>query len=140
MAGSLQEHVKLIEQYCANNYVPLPVVLERGEGVYVWDTDGKRYIDMMSAYSAVSHGHRHPRIMAAFLEQCERLTLTSRAFHNDRLGPFLKRLCEITGFGRDMPMNTGAEAVDTALKAMRKWAYEVKGVPDGKARIIAAAT
>lgn len=132
------ESIELVEKYSARNYDPLPVVISRGEGVYLWDEEGRKYIDMLSAYSAVSHGHRHPRILAAMREQSERLTLTSRAFHNDVMGRFLKRLCDVAGFERAMPMNTGAEAVDTAIKAMRKWAYEVKGVADGKARIVAA--
>ena len=124
------------ERFGANNYHPLPVVLERGEGVYVWDVEGRRYLDMLSAYSALNQGHRHPRIVRALLEQAERLTLTSRAFHNDRLGPFLSRLCQLTGFERALPMNTGAEAVETAIKAARKWGQDVRGVPEGDAEII----
>ncbi|HSJ13402.1 MAG TPA: ornithine--oxo-acid transaminase [Longimicrobiales bacterium] len=116
------------ERYSAHNYHPLPVVLARGEGIYVWDLDGKRYVDMLSAYSAVNQGHRHPRIIRALVEQAERITLTSRAFHNDRMGPFLHLLCDITGYERALPMNTGAEAVETAIKAARKWGYEKKGV------------
>ncbi|HOO56001.1 MAG TPA: ornithine--oxo-acid transaminase [bacterium] len=133
-----REHIDMVNRYCAHNYEPLPVVISKGEGVYVEDVDGKKYIDMLSAYSAVSHGHRNPRILKALRDQCDRITLTSRAFHNDTLGPFLEKLCGVTGFEKALPMNTGAEAVETALKAIRKWAYEVKGVPDGKARIIAA--
>lgn len=125
-----------VDQYSANNYHPLPVVLTRGEGVYVWDVEGRRYFDMLSGYSALNQGHSHPRLVAALTEQAERLTLTSRAFHNDRMGPFLHRLCEITGFERALPMNTGAEAVETAIKATRKWGYDVKGVPLDKAEII----
>ena len=124
------------ERFGANNYHPLPVVLERGEGVYVWDVEGRRYLDMLSAYSALNQGHRHPRIVRALVEQAERLTLTSRAFHNDRLGPFLSRLCQLTGFERALPMNTGAEAVETAIKAARKWGQDVRGVPEGDAEII----
>lgn len=127
----------LTETYGAHNYHPLPVVLARGEGTDVWDTEGRRYLDFLSCYSAISHGHRHPRIIAALQEQAERLTLTSRAFHNDQLGPFLQELCEYAGAEMALPMNTGAEAVETALKAARKWAYEVKGVPPERAQIIA---
>src|SRR5512135_552863 len=124
------------ERYGAHNYHPLPVVLERGEGVYVWDVEGRRYLDMLSAYSAVNQGHRHPRIVEALVEQAGRLTLTSRAFHNDRVGPFLRRLCQLTGYEQALPMNTGAEAVETAIKAARKWGSEVKGVPEGDAEIL----
>jgi ornithine--oxo-acid transaminase len=125
-----------VDQYSAHNYHPLPVVLERGEGVWVWDVDGKRYMDMLSGYSALNQGHRHPAIVAAAHEQIDQLTLTSRAFHNDQMGPFLKELCEATGFERALPMNTGAEAVETAIKMIRKWGYKVKGVAPGKAEII----
>ncbi len=123
--------------YGANNYHPLPIVLMRGEGVYVWDDAGNRYIDMMSAYSAVSHGHCHPRIVKAVAEQATKLNIVSRAFYTDKLGPFLEKICKLTGFEKALPMNTGAEAVETALKAARKWAYKVKGVPADKAEIIA---
>src|SRR5215216_343758 len=122
-----EEYLREVERYSANNYHPLPVVLTRGEGVYVWDVDGRRYFDMLSGYSALNQGHSHPRLVRAVVEQAQRLTLTSRAFHNDRMGPFLRRLCEITGFERALPMNTGAEAVETAIKAARKWGYDVKG-------------
>ncbi|MGD8280085.1 MAG: ornithine--oxo-acid transaminase [Gemmatimonadota bacterium] len=125
-----------VDKYSAHNYHPLPVVIERGEGVWVWDVDGKRYMDMLSGYSALNQGHRHPAIVKAAKEQLDELTLTSRAFHNDQMGPFLKELCEATGFERALPMNTGAEAVETAIKMIRKWGYEVKGVPAGKAEII----
>lgn len=128
--------IELEERYSARNYHPLPVVLVRGEGVYLWDDKGNRYMDMMSAYSAVSHGHRHPRLVDALKSQVDKLAVTSRAFHSDKLGPFLKRACELTGMARALPMNTGAEAVETALKAARKWAHKVKGVPEGKAEII----
>jgi len=111
-------------------------VLERGEGVWVWDVDGKRYMDMLSGYSALNQGHRHPAIVQAAREQLDQLTLTSRAFHNDQMGPFLKELCEATGFERALPMNTGAEAVETAIKMVRKWGYKVKGVEADKAEII----
>jgi ornithine--oxo-acid transaminase len=124
------------EEYGAHNYHPLPVVLTRGEGVWVWDVEGKKYMDMLSAYSAVNQGHRHPRIVRALMEQAGQLTLTSRAFHNDQMGPFLQELCELAGYAKALPMNTGAEGVETAIKAVRKWGYEVKGVPAGKAEII----
>ena len=110
-----------VDDYSAQNYHPLPVVLEGGEGSWVWDVDGNRYLDMLSAYSAVNQGHRHPVIISAALRQMEKLTLTSRAFHNDQMGPFLKMLCEVTGFEKALPMNTGAEAVETAIKMVRKW-------------------
>ncbi|MFW6084326.1 MAG: ornithine--oxo-acid transaminase [Gemmatimonadota bacterium] len=130
------EVIRETERYSARNYGPLPVVLERGEGCWVWDVDGKRYLDMLAAYSAVNQGHRHPAIIEALEAQAARLTLTSRAFHNDQMGPFLHDLCEATGFDRALPMNTGAEAVETAIKAARKWGYEKKGVPEGRAEII----
>jgi ornithine--oxo-acid transaminase len=125
-----------VERWSAHNYKPLPVVLEKGEGVWVWDVEGRRYLDMLAAYSALNQGHRHPRIIAAAREQMERITLTSRAFHNDQMGPFLRELCEATGFERALPMNTGAEAVETAIKTVRKWGYDVKGVPRDEAEII----
>ena len=125
-----------VDQYSAHNYHPLPVVLERGEGVWVWDIDGKRYLDMLSAYSALNQGHRHPDIIAAAKAQLDTLTLTSRAFHNDQMGPFLRELCDATGFERALPMNTGAEAVETAIKMVRKWGYQVKGVAPDAAEII----
>ena len=135
-ATKTQGFLTEVDRYSAHNYHPLPVVIERGEGVWVWDVDGNRYLDMLSAYSALNQGHRHPVIIEAAKEQLDTLTLTSRAFHNDRMGPFLKRLCEATGFDRALPMNTGAEAVETAIKMVRKWGYKVKGVPDGRAEII----
>lgn len=125
------------KKYGANNYAPLPVVLVKGEGVYVWDNTGKAYLDMMSAYSAVSHGHCHPRLVAALQAQASKLNIVSRAFYTDQLGLFLERACQLTGFEKALPMNTGAEAVETALKAARKWAYTVKGVPTDKAEVIA---
>ena len=131
--------IELEGQHCAQNYHPLPVVLVRGEGPYVWDDQGKRYLDMMSAYSAVSHGHAHPRIVNALIEQARALNIVSRAFHSDRLGEFLARACRLTGQDMALPMNTGAEAVETAMKAARKWAWQVKGVPDGEQEIIACA-
>ena len=128
--------IELEEQYCAHNYLPLPVVLVRGEGVHVWDDNGKRYLDMMSAYSAVSHGHCHPRLVAALTRQAGQLAIVSRAFYSDRLAPFLEHACRMTGQEMALPMNTGAEAVETALKAVRKWAYTVKGVPADQAEIL----
>lgn len=129
--------IEIEEQYCAHNYHPLPVVLTRGEGVYVWDDKGNKYLDMMSAYSAVSHGHSHPRLVNVLKHQAGMLNIVSRAFYSDKLGPFLKLACELTGQDMALPMNTGAEAVETALKAARKWAYVVKGVEPDKAEIIA---
>ncbi|MBI5448242.1 MAG: ornithine--oxo-acid transaminase [Gammaproteobacteria bacterium] len=126
----------LEEEFGAHNYKPLPVVLTRGEGCWVWDVEGKSYLDMMGAYSAVSHGHAHPRIVARLTQQANRLSVVSRAYHTDQLGPFLQKACQLTGMERALPMNTGAEAVETALKAARKWAYKVKGVPEDKAEII----
>ena len=131
--------IALEERYGAANYLPLPVVLSRGEGVHLWAQDGRRYIDMMSAYSAVSFGHGHPRLVEALVAQAQQLTVISRAFHSDRLGPFLERLCTLTGMDRALPMNSGAEAVETALKAARKWGYTVKGIPEGRAQVIVAA-
>ena len=133
----MNDSIDLEAQYCAHNYHPLPVVLTRGEGVYVWDEAGKRYLDMMSAYSAVSHGHAHPRLVELVQRQVAELNIVSRAFHTDKLGPFLKRACELTGQEMALPMNTGAEAVETAIKAARKWAYTVKGVASNQAEIIA---
>ena len=133
----MMDYVKLEQQYGAHNYKPLPVVLVKGEGVYVWDNRGKRYIDMMSAYSAVSLGHSHPKIVDVLIEQAKTLNIVSRAYYTDKLGPFLKRICEVTGQDMALPMNTGAEAVETALKAARKWGHKVKGIADNKAEIIA---
>jgi ornithine--oxo-acid transaminase len=124
------------KRYCAHNYHPLPVVLQRGSGVWLWDVEGRRYLDMMSAYSAVSFGHSHPALVEALVTQAQRLAVTSRAFHCDRLGPFLETLCEMTGQQRALPMNTGAEAVETAIKAARKWGYKVKGIAADAAEII----
>jgi ornithine--oxo-acid transaminase len=123
-------------KYGAHNYHPLPVVLERGEGVYVWDVDGKKYFDFLSAYSAVNQGHCHPKIIGAMIEQAQKLTLTSRAFHNDQLGVYEEYITNYFGFDKVLPMNTGAEAVETALKLCRKWAYEVKGISENQAQII----
>ena len=135
--ASARELIDLEDRYGAHNYHPLDVVLTRGRGVWVWDVEGRRYLDCLSAYSAVNQGHAHPRILAALVAQAGRLPLTSRAFRNDQLGPYEHELCELTGFEMVVPMNSGAEAVETALKAARKWAYDVKGVPDGQAEIIA---
>jgi ornithine--oxo-acid transaminase len=135
---SSQLYIEEVERFGAHNYAPLPVVLTRGEGPFVWDVEGRRYLDGLSAYSALNQGHRHPRIVAALVEQAQRLTLTSRAFHNDRMGKFLATLCALTGFPRALPMNTGVEAVETAVKAMRRWAYQVKGVPEGEAELVVA--
>ena len=129
--------IELEERYCAQNYLPLPVVLTHGEGVFVWDDEGNKYLDMMSAYSAVSHGHANPRLVKVAQEQLAKLNIVSRAYHTDKLGPFLQRACELTGMDVALPMNTGAEGVETALKAARKWAYDVKGVKADAAEIIA---
>jgi len=131
--------MELAETYGAHNYKPLPVVIDRAEGVYVFDREGKRYMDFLSCYSALSHGHRHPKVIAAAIEQMGKVTLTSRAFHNAEMGPMLKELCEYTGMEMALPMNTGAEAVETALKAVRKWAYLKKGIPRYEAEIITCA-
>jgi ornithine--oxo-acid transaminase len=136
---SSSQAIALEEKYGAHNYHPLPVVLTRGEGVFVWDVEGKRYYDFLSAYSAVNQGHCHPRIKDAMIEQLGTLTLTSRAFHNDQLGPFEQYITEYFGFDKVLPMNTGAEGVETAIKLARKWGHEVKGVPENEAKIIVAA-
>ena len=130
------EYIRLESKYGANNYHPLDVVLTRGEGVWVWDVEGKRYLDFLAAYSAVNQGHAHPRIQAALVEQAKKLTLTSRAFRNDQLGPLYKEIHELGGYARMLPMNSGAEAVETAIKAARKWGYKVKGIPDDQAEIL----
>ncbi|HBG02849.1 MAG TPA: ornithine--oxo-acid transaminase [Firmicutes bacterium] len=129
-------YIKDVDRYSANNYYPLPIVIEEGEGVWVYDVEGKRYLDMLSAYSALNQGHRHPKIIAALLRQAEKVTLTSRAFHNQTMGSFLKKLCQMTGYEKALPMNTGAEAVETALKAARKWGLVKKGVPENQGEII----
>ena len=131
-----QQYLDEVGTYSAKNYQPLPVVLAKGQGPWVWDVDGKKYLDCLSAYSALNQGHRHPKIVAAAKAQLDAITLPSRAFHNDQMGPFLHQLCELAGFPKALPMNSGAEAVETALKAVRKWAYKVKGVPKDKAEII----
>ncbi len=135
---SSAQAIQLEEKYGAHNYHPLPVVLARGEGVFLWDVEGKRYFDFLSAYSAVNQGHCHPRIKDAMIEQVGTLTLTSRAFYNDVLGPFEKYITEYFGFDMVLPMNTGAEGVETALKLARKWGYERKGVAENQAKIIVA--
>jgi ornithine--oxo-acid transaminase len=136
---SSETSIRLAEAFGAHNYHPLPIVIARAQGVWVEDPEGRRYLDMLSSYSALNQGHCHPRILAALIEQAGRVTLTSRAFHNERLGPFLEKLCRLTGFERALPMNTGAEAVETGIKAVRKWGYKVKGVPENEAEIVVAA-
>jgi ornithine--oxo-acid transaminase len=131
--------IGLADRFGAHNYHPLPIVVARAEGSWVYDPDGKRYLDMLSSYSALNQGHRHPRIIQALKDQADKVTLTSRAFHNDKLGPFLAKLSAISGFDKVLPMNTGAEAVETGVKACRKWAYTKKGVPHDHAEIIVAA-
>lgn len=134
-----QEYIKQVNGYSAPNYAPISVVLKRANGIYVWDVEGKRYVDMLSAYSANNQGHSHPRIAQAILEQIDTgLVLTSRAFHNNVMGEFLEKLCELTGYDKALPMNTGAEGVETAIKAMRKYAYEIEGMEKDKAEIIVA--
>ncbi|GER68042.1 ornithine aminotransferase [Weizmannia acidilactici] len=137
----VENHTKKLiektEQYGAHNYQPLPVVIAEAEGVWVKDVDGRRYMDMLSAYSALNQGHRHPKIIQALKDQADRVTLTSRAFYNDKLGEWYEKVCQLTKKDMVLPMNTGAEAVETAVKAARRWAYDVKGVPDNKAEIIA---
>lgn len=135
--GLTEQIIQETEQYSANNYHPLPIVIQKAEGCWVWDVENRKYMDMLSAYSALSHGHRHPKIIQAMVSQADKLTLTSRAFHNELMGKFLKLLIEMCGMKMALPMNTGAEAVETAIKAARKWGYRVKGVPDEKAEIIA---
>ncbi|MBG9586858.1 ornithine--oxo-acid transaminase [Cytobacillus firmus] len=129
--------IEQTEKYGAHNYHPLPIVISKAEGVWVEDPEGNKYMDMLSAYSAVNQGHRHPKIIQALKEQADRVTLTSRAFHNDQLGPWYEMICELTNKEMALPMNTGAEAVETAIKAARRWAYDVKGVADNQAEIIA---
>jgi len=130
------EYIELEDRYGAHNYHPLDVVVARAEGAWVWDVDGRKYLDFLAAYSAVNQGHCHPRLVEAMVRQAGRVGLTSRAFRNDQLGPFCKEITELTGFARVLPMNTGAEAVETAIKAARKWAYTVKGVPADQAEIL----
>jgi ornithine--oxo-acid transaminase len=134
-----RDYIALEDRYNAHNYKPLDVVLARGEGIWVWDVEGNRYLDFLSAYSAVNQGHAHPRILKAMVEQASRLPLTSRAFRNDQLPLLAKELCKLTGYEMMLPMNSGAEAVETAIKAARKWGYTLKGVPDGQAEIVTCA-
>lgn len=136
MSEKTNHHILLEEQYGAHNYHPIPVVLSRGKGVYVWDVDGNRYYDFLSGYSALNQGHCHSKILAAFLEQAQKLTLTSRAFYNDMLGEFEQFITNYFGYDKVIPMNTGVEAVETAIKLCRKWAYEIKGISKEKAKII----
>jgi len=133
-----QEYISLENEYGAHNYHPLPVVLSKGEGVFVWDVDGNKYFDFLSAYSAVNQGHCHPKIIQALHDQSQRITLTSRAFHNDQLGPFERYITELLGFDRVLPMNTGVEGGETAIKLARKWGYTVKGIPSNQAKIVFA--
>lgn len=137
MRTRTEKVIEQTEQYGANNYNPLPIVIIRAEGVWVEDPDGNKYMDMLSAYSAVNQGHRHPKIIEALKNQAERVTLTSRAFHNDQLGPWYQKIARLTQKDMALPMNTGAEAVETAIKAVRRWGYDVKGIPDNQAEIIA---
>src|SRR6201986_4714938 len=139
MVPSLSDFIAMEARFGAHNYHPLGVILSRGEGVWVWDTQGNRYLDCLSAYSAVSQGHCHPKILAAMVEQAHRLTLTSRAFHNDQLALFYEEIAALTGSHKVLPMNSGAEAVESAIKSVRKWGYEVKGVPEAQAEIIVCA-
>ena len=134
-----REFVELENQFGAHNYHPLDIVIEHAEGVWVYDVEGKRYLDCLAAYSAVNQGHCHPRIQQTLIEQAGKVTLTSRAFRNDQLGPFYRELHELTGFDKALPMNSGAEAVETAIKTARKWGYKVKGIPESKAEIIVCA-
>ncbi|MDE1152866.1 MAG: ornithine--oxo-acid transaminase [Micavibrio sp.] len=136
--SSTQKLIEHESKFVAHNYSPLPVVLNRGEGVYLWDHEGKKYLDMMSAYSAVSLGHSHPRVVKALTEQAKTLAMCSRAYHTDTLGPFLEKLVDVAGLDMALPMNTGAEAVETAVKAARQWGYEVKKIPEDMAEIIVA--
>ena len=131
-----QYYIDLEDKHGAHNYHPLPVVLEKGEGVYVWDVEGKQYFDFLSAYSAVNQGHSHPKIVKALTDQAQKLSLTSRAFYNSNLGEYEKKITSLFGFDKVLPMNSGAEAVETAIKLARKWSYEVKGIKDGYAKII----
>lgn len=136
LAPLTQSYIDREEQYGAHNYHPLPVVIDRGEGVFMWDVEGKRYYDFLSGYSAVNQGHCHPKIIASFIEQAQKLTLTSRAFHSDLLGEYAEYITKYFGYDKVLPMNTGVEAVETALKLARRWAYQVKGVAENKAKII----
>jgi ornithine--oxo-acid transaminase len=134
--SSATDFIRLEKDYGADNYHPLEIVIQRGQGVWVWDTEGNKYLDFLAAYSAVNQGHAHPRLLKVLKEQAERVTLTSRAFYTDQLGPLYETLHEMTGYQKILPMNTGAEAVETAIKCARKWGYKVKGVPQGQAEIL----
>jgi ornithine--oxo-acid transaminase len=136
MGPPVSDFIATEARFGARNYEPLGAILSRGEGVWVWDTQGNRYLDCLFAYSAVNQGHCHPKILAAMVEQSGKLTLTSRASHNDQLAPFYEQIAELTGSHKVLPMNSGAEVVESAIKSVRKWGYEVKGVPDGQAEII----
>src|SRR3989338_5394979 len=131
-----EQFISEVDQVSAHNYHPLPIVISFAEGIWVTDVEGKKYIDMLSAYSAVNQGHRHPRVIKTMKEQADSLTLTSRAFHNDKMGPFLTKLTKFTGYNKGLLMNTGAEAVETAIKAARRWGYKKKNIPEDKAKII----
>jgi len=139
LSANTQQYIDLEEKYGAHNYHPLPVVLERGEGVFLWDVDGKRYYDFLSGYSAVNQGHCHPKIIAALTEQAQKLTLTSRAFHSNLLGEYEKFITDYFGYDKVLPMNTGVEGGETAIKLARRWGYKIKGIPDNQAKIIFAA-
>src|SRR5436305_9874653 len=139
MDPSVTDFIAREARFGAQHYEPLGVIVSRGEGVWVWDTQGNRYLDCLSAYSALNQGHCHPKILAAMVEQARKLTLTSRAFHNDQLAAFYEQNAELTGSHKVLPMNSGAEAVESAIKSVRKWGYEVKGVPEGQAEIIVCA-
>ena len=139
MTHTAQDYINEVDKVSAHNYHPIPVVIAKGEGVYVWDVEGKKYIDMLSSYSALNQGHRHPKIIAAAKKQMDVLTLTSRAFHNDQMGPFLSKFTKLSGYSKVLLMNSGAEGVETAVKAARRWGYKVKGVEDNKAEIIVCA-
>ncbi|MBU3744081.1 MAG: aminotransferase class III-fold pyridoxal phosphate-dependent enzyme, partial [Sediminibacterium sp.] len=136
LSGNTRNYIQLEEQFGAHNYHPLPVVLEKGKGVFVWDVDGKRYFDFLSGYSAVNQGHCHPSIIAALHEQASKLTLTSRAFHNNQLGAYAQYITQLFGFQKVLPMNTGVEGGETAIKLARRWAYTRKGVPENQAIIV----
>lgn len=137
MTQTSEQVINQTDTYGANNYLPLPIVVHKAEGIWVEDPEGNRYMDLLSAYSAVNQGHRHPKIIAALKEQADKVTLTSRAFHNDQLGPWYEKICTLTKKEMALPMNTGAEAVETAIKTARRWAYDVKGVAEDQAEIIA---
>ena len=139
MSDKTTYYLQLEEMFSAHNYHPLPVVLNKGQGVHVWDVGGNRYYDFLSGYSAVNQGHCHPAIIKTFTEQAQQLTLTSRAFHNDVFGEYVRFITQFFGYDKVLPMNTGVEAVETAIKLCRRWGYEVKGIPENKATIIVCA-